>query len=284
MPESKRKKLTILIIVLVLVAVAGIWYLIKSFNIVSTDDAYIEGRVYTIAPKIPGTVKVVNVSDNQKVKKNELLLEIDPADYELQVREAQANLDIRKNLLQEALRNKTRAEVLFKKQAISQAKYDDSLTAYKIAQAQVEAAQTQLKIALLNLGYTKIYAPSDGYVAKKSVEVGNQVMPAQPLMAVVSRDMWIVANYKETQLKNVRPGQKVKIKIDAYPGKTFEGYVDSIQRGTGAAFSMFPPENATGSFVKIVQRIPVKIVFDGQPERKYDFCIGMSAITEIETR
>ncbi len=284
MPGDKKKKLTIFAVVAVLAAAAGIWYLMSSLNAVSTDDANIAGRVYTVATKIPGTVKTVNVRDNQKVKKNELLLEIDPADYELQVNEAQANLDIRKSLLDQALRNKDRAESLSKRQAISQARYEDILTAYKVAQAQVEAAEAQLKIARLNLGYTKIYAPADGYVAEKSVEAGNQVMPGQALMAVVSCDMWIVANYKETKLKNVQPGQKVKIQIDAYPGKTFKGRVNSIQRGTGAAFSMFPPENATGSFVKIVQRIPVKIVFDGQPEKKYDFSIGMSASTEIKIR
>ena len=284
MPGDKKKKLTIFAVVAVLAAAAGIWYLMSSLNAVSTDDANIAGRVYTVATKIPGTVKTVNVRDNQKVKKNELLLEIDPADYELRVNEAQANLDIRKSLLDQALRNKDRAESLSKRQAISQARYEDILTAYKVAQAQVEAAEAQLKIARLNLGYTKIYAPADGYVAEKSVEAGNQVMPGQALMAVVSCDMWIVANYKETKLKNVQPGQKVKIQIDAYPGKTFKGRVNSIQRGTGAAFSMFPPENATGSFVKIVQRIPVKIVFDGQPEKKYDFSIGMSASTEIKIR
>ena len=284
MPGDKKKKLTIFAVVAVLAAVAGIWYLMSSLNAVSTDDANIAGRVYTVATKIPGTAKTVNVRDNQKVKKNELLLEIDPADYELQVKEAQANLDIRRSLLDQALRNKDRAESLSKRQAISQARYEDILTAYKVAQAQVGAAEAQLKIARLNLGYTKIYAPADGYVAEKSVEAGNQVMPGQALMAVVSSDMWIVANYKETKLKNVQPGQKVKIQIDAYPGMTFKGRVNSIQRGTGAAFSMFPPENATGSFVKIVQRIPVKIVFDGQPEKKYDFSIGMSASTEIKIR
>ena len=283
-PGDKKKKLTIFAVAAVLAAAAGIWYLMSSLNAVSTDDANIAGRVYTVATKIPGTIRTVNVRDNQKVKKNELLLEIDPADYELQVNEAQANLDIRKSLLDQALRNKDRAESLSKRQAISQARYEDILTAYKVAQAQVGAAEAQLKIARLNLGYTKIYAPADGFVAEKSVEAGNQVMPGQALMAVVSSDMWIVANYKETKLKNVQPGQKVKIQIDAYPGKTFKGRVNSIQRGTGAAFSMFPPENATGSFVKIVQRIPVKIVFDGQPEKKYDFSIGMSASTEIKIR
>ena len=101
-------------------------------------------------------------------------------------------------------------------------------------------------------------------------------------MAVVSDEMWVVANYKETQLKNVRPGQEVRIKIDTYPDKVFEGRVDSIQRGTGAKFSMFPPENASGNFVKVVQRIPVKIVFNGQPYDKYDLGVGMSVIAEIK--
>jgi membrane fusion protein (multidrug efflux system) len=102
-------------------------------------------------------------------------------------------------------------------------------------------------------------------------------------MAVVSDDdMWVVANYKETQLKNIRPGQQARIKIDTYPDKVFEGHVDSIQIGTGAKFSMFPPENAAGNFVKVVQRIPVKIVFNSQPNEKYNFSVGMSVVAEIK--
>lgn len=283
-PKSKKKKLMILIAAVIVVAAAGTWYLIRSFSVVGTDDASIEGRVYTIAPKIPGTIKLVNVHDNQRVRKNDLLAEIDPADYELHVREAQVNLDLRKTLLAKALRDKGRAGSLYRKKAISQARYEDALTAYTVAKDQVDAAEVQLKIARLNLGYTKIYAPSDGYVTEKSVEPGNQVMPGQGLMAVVSNDMWVVANYKETELDKVRPGQNVRIHIDAYPDKNFEGRVDSIQRGTGAAFSMFPPENATGSFVKVVQRVPVKIVFDGDPDQKYGLSIGMSAVTDIQVR
>ncbi len=274
----------IYIIAGVLVTVAGSWYFINSLHVVSTDDAYIEGRVYTIAPKIPGTVRIVNVTGNQKVKKGDLLLEIDPTDYILQVDEAQANLDMRKALFDKAVRDKDRAEILYRKKAISEAKYDDALTEYTVAKDQVKAAESQLNLAQLNLGYTKIYAPSDGYVTKKSVEPSNQVMPGQALMAIVSNDMWVVANYKETKLEEVRPGQKVRIQVDAYPGKTFKGYVDSIQRGTGAAFSIFPPENATGNFVKVVQRIPVKIVFDGDPDKKYDLSIGMSAVVDIIVR
>jgi membrane fusion protein (multidrug efflux system) len=284
LPRSKRKKLMIFIIAGVLAAAAVIWYLISSYNVVSTDDAYIEGRIHTIAPKIPGTVKVVNVDDNQKLKNGDLLIEIDPADYELRVSEAQAALDMRRVSFDQAVRDKERTETLYEKKVLSKDNYKHILTAYNVAKAQVHAAETQLKIASLNLEYTKIYAPSDGYVTKKSVEIGNQVQPGQALMAVVSDDMWIVANYKETQLKRVQPGQEVKIKVDTYPGKIFEGHVDSIQRGTGAQFRMFPPENAAGNFVKVVQRIPVKIVFDGRPNEKYNFSIGMSTITEIKVR
>jgi len=252
--------------------------------VVETDDAYIEGRIHVIAPKIPGTIKAVKVEDNQRVKEGDLLIEIDPVDYELKVSEAQASLDMRKAAFEQAGRDKERAEALFKGEVLPKEKYENVLTAYSLAKAQVEVAEAQLRIVQRNLEYTKIYAPSDGHATKKSVETGNQVQPGQALMAVVSSDMWVVANYKETQLKNVRPRQEVSIKIDTYPGKVFEGHVDSIQRGTGAKFSMFPPENAAGNFVKVIQRIPVKIVFDGNPQEKYDLSIGMSVVPEIKVR
>ena len=125
--------------------------------------------------------------------------------------------------------------------------------------------QAKLEQARLNLSYTKIYAPQDGKVTNKSVEVGEYVTVGQPLMAVVEQKPWVVANYKETQLKHMRVGQKATISVDAYPGKKLKAHVDSIQAGTGARFSLLPPENATGNYVKVVQRIPVKIVFDEDP-------------------
>jgi membrane fusion protein (multidrug efflux system) len=134
-----------------------------------------------------------------------------------------------------------------------------------------------LKAEELNLSYTKISAPADGRVTKKSVEIGNQVQTGQPLMAVVPLDdVYVVANYKETQLEKIKPGQKVEIKVDSYPSKTFYGKVDSIMAGTGAVFSLFPPENATGNYVKVVQRIPVKILLDKDTDRQHILRIGMS--------
>ncbi|MDO9530463.1 MAG: HlyD family secretion protein [Syntrophales bacterium] len=130
--------------------------------------------------------------------------------------------------------------------------------------------------------YTKIYAPSHGYVTKKSVEVGNQIQIGQPLMAVVPLDdVWVTANYKETELDKVKPGQRVEIRVDTYSGKVFEGTVQSIMAGTGAVFSLFPPENATGNYVKVVQRIPVKIVLDKGSNRDHIFRIGMSVVPTI---
>jgi membrane fusion protein (multidrug efflux system) len=141
-----------------------------------------------------------------------------------------------------------------------------------------------LKAAELNLGYTKIYAPTDGYITKRTVEIGNQIQAGQPLMAVVplaQEDIWITANYKETQLEKVKPGQKVEIKVDTYPGKVFYGRVDSIMSGTGAVFSLFPPENATGNFVKVVQRIPVKIIPEKGADPSHLLRIGMSVVPTI---
>jgi membrane fusion protein (multidrug efflux system) len=148
--------------------------------------------------------------------------------------------------------------------------------------SEIKRREAQLMDAQLKYGYTKIYAPTDGHITKKNVEIGNQIQPGQPLMAVVSpEDMSILANYKETQLDKVRPGQKVKIKVDTYPGKTFDGKVDSIMAGTGAVFSLLPPENATGNYVKVVQRIPVKIVLDANTDPEHVLRIGMSVVPTI---
>jgi membrane fusion protein (multidrug efflux system) len=139
-----------------------------------------------------------------------------------------------------------------------------------------------LHAAELNHGYTKIYAPSGGYVTKKSAETGNHVEDGQPLMAVVSLDdIWVTANYKETQLEKVKQGQKVVMKVDTFPGRKFKGKIESIMSGTGAVFSLFPPENATGNYVKVVQRIPVKIVLDKDADREHVLRIGMSVVPTI---
>jgi membrane fusion protein (multidrug efflux system) len=150
------------------------------------------------------------------------------------------------------------------------------------AGATIEQLRTAVEQAELELSYTKIYAPESGRVTRKAVEEGTLVQPGQPLMAVVSGDIWVTANFKETQLNEIRPGQPVEVTVDAYPGRVFKAHVESIQAGTGSRFSMIPPENATGNYVKVVQRVPVKIVFDEPLDPQRMLAPGMSVTPEVK--
>jgi len=354
---NRKKRLVTLILVAVLIAVGAIaLYLYRGYvaTHISTDDAFVDGRVHVVASKVPGTVNSLRVTDNQSIKKGDLLLEVDPIDYDVRVREAMAALDAERTRLSE-LRDKVttvkkqldemvasleaaranfelqeanyrqaeidfkRSDLLMQKQVIPREQHDRARTAYDVGAAQVKAAREQikriqasletqqalikqteaalpphlaliqqkeasLKAAELSKGYTRIYAPADGFVTKRSVEVGNQIQAGQPLMSVVpldQKDVWITANYKETQLKSVRPGQRVRIKVDTYPGKVFDGKVESIMAGTGAVFSLFPPENATGNYVKVVQRVPVKITVEAGADPQHLLRIGMSVVPTI---
>lgn len=149
------------------------------------------------------------------------------------------------------------------------------------ASAEVQRLEAQLHQAELDLSYTRITAPEAGRVTRRTVEEGNYIQPGQAMFALVPQDMWVVANFKETQLDRMRPGQHVDVKVDAYPGLKIAGHVDSVQRGTGARFSLLPPENATGNYVKVVQRVPVKIVFDRAPGDEYPIGPGMSVEPEV---
>jgi len=150
--------------------------------------------------------------------------------------------------------------------------------------AMIAQRSAERDLAQLELSYTRLLAPVAGYVTRKSVETGNNVQAGQPLLTLVELDAsWIVANYKESQLTYVEPGQKVTLTVDAYPGKKFSGRVDSIMSGTGAAFSLLPPENATGNYVKVVQRIPVKIVIEPDSDPEHQLRVGMSVVPTIYT-
>jgi membrane fusion protein, multidrug efflux system len=325
--NKKTKLLFALGAGVVLAVVLSLFFFWQSLSRISTDDAYIAGRIHSIASKVPGTALKVLVTDNQSIKKGDLLVEIDPEDYQARAAEAHAALEAEKARLLDAqagistamaglevqeigLRqaelDKNRAEALFKNGVFPQEKLEKSTTAYNLAVAQVKSSKEQLEKAKalkgleeslikqreavlkqfqLNLGYTKIFAPTDGYVTGKSVELGNQVQPGQPLMAVVAlNDIWVVANYKETELKTVHPGQQVRIRVDSYPGTLFTGKVESIMAGTGAAFSLFPTENALGNYVKVVQRIPVKITLDQGTDQRHILRVGMSCIPTIYTK
>lgn len=352
--NNKKKKISIIVFIALTVigAVTVYFYLRYKATHISTDDAFVEGHVHTIASKVSGTVKKINVEDNQPVKKEAILVEIDPVDYEVKVKEAssvlgkeqsklseieakieasrqklselnaatkaaKANLELQEANLKLATIDFKRAEKLYEKEAIPKERYDNTKTGYEVAVSRVKASgeqvkqaemavetqkaiirqaeasrpsqisvikekEAKLRAAELDYGYTRITAPSDGYITKKTVEIGNQIEAGLPLMAVVPLDdIWVVANYKETQLEKVKPGQKVKMKVDTYPKKTFDGKVDSIMAGSGAIFSLFPPENATGNYVKVVQRIPVKIVLENGTDTQHILRIGMSVTATI---
>jgi membrane fusion protein (multidrug efflux system) len=153
------------------------------------------------------------------------------------------------------------------------------------SQARVQLAQAALAQAELNLEYSQLKAPVDGIVSQRKVELGQYVQTGQPLLAIIPlHNVWVMANFKENQLKNMQAGQKARVTVDAYGGRRFEGHIDSIAAATGARFSLLPPENATGNYVKVVQRIPIKIVIDSGQDDAYPLRPGLSVVVTVDTR
>jgi membrane fusion protein (multidrug efflux system) len=252
-----------------------------SFTHESTDDAFIDVHFVSVAPKIAGRVAVVHVDDNQLVKKGDILIEIDPRDFQVALAQAKANLAKDKATQVQANVNERRAHDLFTKKVISTQERDTNVAASDSSKASVEADEAAVEQAGLNLGYTKVIAPIDGYVTKEAVATGNYVQVGQAFMSLVPPRVWVIANFKETQLRNMQPGQPVDISVDAYPSLKLRGRVDSIQAGSGAAFSLLPPENATGNYVKVVQRVPVKIVLDEEQQAQRVLGPGMSVVPTV---
>jgi membrane fusion protein (multidrug efflux system) len=151
-------------------------------------------------------------------------------------------------------------------------------------EAQVALARAQLDQATLNLSWTRVTAPQDGWITKRNIEQGNYLQAGQSVLSIVTPEIWITANFKESQLDRMRPGRKVDIAIDAYPGLKLTGHADSIQLGSGSRFTAFPPENATGNYVKIVQRVPVKIAFDDERVKDHQLAPGMSVVPYVHIR
>jgi membrane fusion protein, multidrug efflux system len=285
--NGAKKKKAFLIVGAVVAIGLLIGYFYNSYRKthVTTDDAFIEGNIHTISARVGGNVKTVAVTDNQQVKRGDLLVELDPADYRSKSEASRANLELQRATLRFAESERKRAKALYDENVNSADRFDKAVSAHEIALAQVKLAEEQLRQAELNQGYTRIIAPAAGYITRKSVQTGNQVKDGQPLMAVVDLDtLYIVANYKETEMERLRPGQPVRITVDAYPGKVFTGKVNSIMAGTGVSFSLFPAENATGNYVKVVQRIPVKIVLDRGQDPEHLLRPGMSVVPTVYTR
>jgi membrane fusion protein (multidrug efflux system) len=371
--HPQAKWIIAVLVIVLLIAGVFIWHYYSVRE--STDDAQIDGHINPISPRVTGTVLRVLHDDNEVVQAGDLLVELDPKDYEVAVDRARADLanaqanataanvgvpltqttsssqllaadagvkgaerDIEsaRAKLSDAQANyaKTsadlkRMELLIAKDEISHQQYDAAVAANNSAKAQVDAATSaiasaesraaqsqaqaeaartvpeQLKVtraragaasaevqraisalaqAELNLKYTKIIAPVTGVLSKRSVEPGQTVQAGQPLFSIVNLDdIWTTANFKETQLRDMKVGQKAKIKVDAY-GREFSGTVESIGGATGARFSLLPPENATGNYVKVVQRIPVRIRFDKDQDPNHQLRPGMSVEPVVFTK
>ncbi|MGA2101918.1 MAG: HlyD family secretion protein [Candidatus Sulfotelmatobacter sp.] len=377
------------VIALVVLLVVGFFAYRYFTSYESTDDAQIDGHINSISARVSGHVVKLNVDDNQYVAAGTVLVEIDPADYqvayerakadfadaqaaalaagvtvpitsvntssqvsssEADVNSARAGIQVAKQQfqaaqaeLQEAEANNVKAQndlarykQLVDKQEISQQQYDQATAASKASAAAVEAARAsadaaqqqvtqaegklvqaqanwryaqtapkQMEItrakadsalaeaqrkkadldqAQLNLQYTKIVAPVNGIVSDRTVEVGQNIAPGQELMKIINLDdIWVIANFKETQLRNMKVGQHVTIDVDAN-GREYKGKVDSIAGASGARFSLLPPENATGNYVKVVQRIPVKIVLDPGENNDHQLRPGMSVTPKVGIR
>jgi membrane fusion protein (multidrug efflux system) len=340
-------------IVLAVLLFFGLGYIADVLTHESTDDAFIAGHIVSIAPRIDGQVSTVHVLDNQMVRSNDLLVEIDPSDYaitlaqkqaaaasqdanvktvfavdelmhkkvataEASARKAQADADASAAGAKLAATNFARAESLLKDKTVSQQEFDaaqmtdtktqsdlksaqenvneenskvgEAISQLAAAEAEVSLAasqwreaQTNVASAQLNLSYTKIFAPCDGCVTRKAVEAGDYLQTGQIIMSIVPVEVWVVANFKESQLRNMKPGQTAFVTIDALGGRKFRAHVDSVQAGSGAAFSLLPPENATGNFVKVIQRVPVKIIFDEPLPADHTIGPGLSVTPSVQT-
>lgn len=307
----EKKRVVVPAVTALVLLVLGLIISVNSIFFKSTDDAFVEGHIITVAPRVSGPVVKLYVEDNQEVKKGDLLLEIDPVDYQTKLKQSKAKLEearaaltgaknqVKKSYseLDFAKSDYDRYSKMYKKGIASTQDYDASKTKLNTAlsennstkaryaelSASIKRLEAEIEENKLNLSYTKIYAPEDGKITHRTVEQGNYVQVAQPLFAIAKDDVWVVANFKETQVANMKKGQSVKIKIDAYGSKKFNGVVDSLQMASGAKASLFPPENAVGSYVKIVQRIPVKIIFTDDISG-YNIIPGMSAVPTVRVK
>ena len=278
-----NKLKTIGIPFLVIIIALSVYFSYDSYLHVSTDNAQISAHFLMLSSRVNGTISKVYVEDHQKVKAGDILAQIDLSDYSNAKTAAMAQVTSLEARVNEARVNLNRSIELLKTQAISKERFDKASADLKDLDAKLKASKSLAQQADLNESYTKIIAPSDGIIARKAVEPGQFVPAGQPLFGFVAENKrWVMANLKETELHDVRIGQSVGIRVDALDGKKFVGKVTSIAPSTGAVFSLLPPDNATGNFTKVVQRIPVKIEMENLSEHDIDeLQLGLSAVISI---
>ncbi len=313
--STKKKVGALLCLVALLVLVSG-WAWAGAAEETSTDNAYVRGDITSLAPKVGGYVTSVEVTDNQSVRRGDVLFRLDDRDYRARLAQAEANVDaararlgnlVEETSLQRALVRQAQAQrraassdlvlaskanerrlALIDRGFVTRAEVDESEAARSRAEAQLSASSATLDsqqqrinvlarqreaaaaavaqaeaardLARIDLENTVVRAPISGVVGNRQVRVGRLVVPGTPVLDIVPvADLYVVANFKETQLETIRPGQPARIRVDGYPDIALEGVVDSFAPGSGSAFSLIPPDNATGNFVRVVQRVPVKI-------------------------
>lgn len=265
-----------------LLALAALYFWFLSQQYVSTEDAYINGNIVQIASRVTGQVKHLYVDNNQLVEKGQILFELDRTPFEVAVEQAEAQYLIDKTNLQHAIATSIRAKELVKNEVMSRQSGDDITAKLKSAKAALKLSEAKLKEARLRLSYTHVVAPTSGLVSNLSLRVGNVVSENQPLFAMIDdATFWVDANFKETELEHIQKNQLATIKIDMYPHKKFTGVVNSISGGSGTAFSLMPPQNATGNWVKVTQRVPVRIQIM-KPDPQYPLRLGTSAKVTID--
>ena len=358
--SKPRRGLRWLVIAILLGAMVA-WlahFLLHAFHYVETDDAYVAGHVHQISAQIDGRVSEVLVKDNQSVKAGDVLVKLDPLEYEIglqkaqaavaqaaaqgalaaaagsqaaaqmaeaEAKAAQAEAQVRQTgaELELARQNFERNEKLFQSSndviakadfdatqsslgaktalndaakanvtaaragvAAAQAAHESAIAQQEAAKAMAAAGAAEVREAQRKLSDTVLKALSDGRIGNKNVEVGNRVQAGQTMLAFVEPNYWVVANFKETQLAKLEPGQDVELVFDAMPGRTFHGKVDSIAPASGAQFALLPADNATGNFTKIVQRVPVRIVLDAETMRDLGEHLrpGLSTVVNVRVR
>ncbi len=316
--NPRLRRLLLMVALPLVLVVGGLWYWVHSARYQDTDNAYVVADQVNVAPQVAGRVVAVPVTQNQVVAAGQVLLQIDPQSFQIALDQANANLENVRNQIQAQQAALTGAEAhvaflrrdverktnLVKQDVVAASKLDDLKT--QLTEAEQQIAQLKANLggnpdlpytqqatyrqaiaarddAALQLSYATLKAPAAGVVTEVDIKPGDIVAPGHPVFALVmSGKRWIEANFKETQLTRVHVGQKVEVEVDTYPGRKWPGTVESIAPGTGSVFSVLPAQNATGNWVKVVQRIPLRIALD-PVEGGPDLRAGMSAEVDIDT-
>lgn len=271
-------------IAVVLVISLGTFFILRYLSkYPSTDDAYVTSHTTNIAAQITGPVNNIYVTDQQFVKRGQLLFTIDPAPFELAVQKTNAALAAQKAAVLLAEQNAKRLFDLVKIGQASKATGDQVTSQLNSAKATLLVNQAQLAQAKLDLAHTQVTAPNDGIISQFSLRPGDMVTANVILFMIVEQNnSWIAANFKETQMANLKPRQSAKVTLDMYPNHVFEGIVESISSASGSVYSLLPPENASGNWVKVTQRFPVKIVISN-PDPAYPLRAGATASVTVDT-